>query len=407
MNHTAPKALWSRGMAATLTAQFVSALADNALLFCTLALLKSKLYPSWTQPILQEFFVGAYIILAPFAGPFADSWSKGRVMLAANALKLAGALGILVGVNPFVAYGLVGVGAAVYSPAKYGILSELTCADNLVKANGLMESSTIAAILIGAIAGGALADWNVTGALAAVAGCYALAAFANLFIPRLPPAHPTSASPRAMFKDFRRVTAELSALTEARFSLIGTSLFWGAGSTMRFLLLAWVPIALGIANYRTPAYLNAVVAVGVVVGAGLAAKFVTLANVNRALWGGVLLGIAVCAISVTTSLPVACAVLLVVGAGGGFFVVPLNALLQEKGAESVGAGHAVAVQNLAENTAMLVMIGIYIALEKAGAPVTAVAAGFGGLFTLAIGGLFAYRRSSTFSRRVLTRFSKT
>jgi MFS transporter, LPLT family, lysophospholipid transporter len=392
MNHTTSKALWSRGMAATLAAQFVSALADNALLFCTLAVLKSKLYPSWTQPILQEFFVGAYIILAPFAGPFADSWSKGRVMLVANTLKLAGSLGILAGVNPFLAYGLVGVGAAVYSPAKYGILSELTSADNLVKANGLMESSTIAAILIGAIAGGALADWNVAGALAAVAGCYGLAALANLFIPRLPPAHVTSASPLVMLKDFGRVTRELIASSEARFSLIGTSLFWGAGSTMRFLLIAWVPVALGIANYRTPAYLNAVVAVGVVVGAGLAAKFVTLENVGRALLGGILLGLAVCAISVTTSLKVACAVLLVVGAGGGFFVVPLNALLQEKGAESVGAGHAVAVQNLAENTAMLVMIGVYIALEKAGTPVTAVAAGFGGVFTLAIAALFVYRQ---------------
>jgi MFS transporter, LPLT family, lysophospholipid transporter len=375
-----------------LIAQFITALADNALLFCTLAVLQAKLYPAWTQPILQEFFVGAYILLAPFAGPFADSWPKGRVMLVANALKLVGSLGVLVGVNPFVAYGIVGVGAAVYSPAKYGILSELTSADNLVKANGLMESSTIAAILIGAIAGGALADWNVTGALAAVAGCYALAAVANLFIPRLPPAHVTSASPLEMLKDFRRATGELIAAAEARFSLVGTSLFWGAGSTLRFLLLAWVPVALGIANYRTPAYLNAVVAVGVVVGAGLAAKFVTLKSVNRALVGGILLGIAVCAISVTTSLKVACGVLLVVGAGGGFFVVPLNALLQEKGAESVGAGHAVAIQNLAENTAMLVMIGVYIALEKAGTPVTAVAAGFGGLFTLAIAALYAYRR---------------
>jgi LPLT family lysophospholipid transporter-like MFS transporter len=383
--------LWSRGMAATLAAQFVSALADNALLFCALALLKSRLYPAWTQPILQEFFVGAYILLAPFAGPFADSRPKGRIMLAANGLKLVGSLGILSGVNPFLAYGLVGVGATLYSPAKYGILSELTSAENLVKANGLMESSTIAAILIGAIAGGALADWNVHGALAAVAGCYALAAVANLFIPRLPPVHPTSLAPLAMLVDFKRMTRELFSQREARFSLIGTSLFWGAGSTMRFLLIAWVPVALGIANYRTPAYLNAVVAVGVVVGAGLAARFVTLANVNRALLGGVALGIAVCTISVTTSLSVACAVLLVVGAGGGFFVVPLNALLQEKGASSVGAGHAVAVQNLAENTAMLALIGLYIALEKAGTPVTAVAAGFGGLFTLAIAGLWVYR----------------
>jgi MFS transporter, LPLT family, lysophospholipid transporter len=392
--HAASRTLWSRGMTATLIAQFVSALADNALLFCTLALLKSKLYPEWTQPLLQEFFVGAYIILAPFAGPFADSFPKGRVMLVANSLKLVGALGICLGLDPFVAYGLVGVGAAIYSPAKYGILSELTATEHLVKANSLMESSTIAAILIGAIAGGALADWNVRGALATVAACYALAAAANLFIPRLPPAHALEAlSPGAMLKDFGRVVRQLLAVTEARFSIVGTSLFWGAGSTLRFLLIAWVPVALGVTNNRMPAYLNAVVAIGIVVGAGLAAKCVTLEKVNRALAGGILLALAVCAISVTTNLRVACAVLLLVGSGGGFFVVPLNALLQEKGQETVGAGHAVAVQNLAENTSMLVMIGLYIGLEKAGAPVGRVAFGFGAAFLLAIAALWWYRSS--------------
>jgi LPLT family lysophospholipid transporter-like MFS transporter len=379
-------------MAATLAAQFVSALADNALLFCTLALLKSDLYPVWTQPVLQEFFVAAYIVLAPFAGPFADSWPKGQVMLAANGLKFAGALGICVGVNPFIAYGFVGVGAAIYSPAKYGILSELTSAEHLVKANSLMEGSTIAAILIGTVAGGALADWNIRGALATVAACYALAAVANLFIPKLRPAHRLAAfSPSAMFKDFGQVVRVLFSVSEARFSILGTSLFWGAGSTLRFLLIAWVPLALGAMDNSTPARLNGVVALGVVVGAALAARFVTLANVNRALGGGIVLGLAVCAISVTTNVWVACAVLLLVGAGGGYFVVPLNALLQEKGQETVGAGHAVAVQNLAENTAMLAMIAMYILLVKGGAPVTAVAAGFGGFFALAVVGLWIHR----------------
>ncbi len=384
--------LWSRGLAATLVAQFLSALADNALLFCTLALLKSQLYPTWTQPVLQEFFVGAYIILAPFAGPLADSWPKGRVMLAANGLKLAGSLGICLGLNPFLAYGFVGVGAAIYSPAKYGILSELTSAEHLVQANGLMEGSTIAAILLGVIAGGALADWNVLGALSIVAACYAAAAGVNLFIPKLPPAHALSGySVGAMLHDFRRVVAVLFSVRDARFSLVGTSLFWGAGSTMRFLLIAWVPLALGIANNRMPAYLNGVVAIGIVAGAGLAAKFVTLANVNRALGGGIVLGLAICAISAIHQFWLACAVLVVVGAGGGFFVVPLNALLQEKGHESVGAGHAVAVQNLAENTAMLVMIGVYILLEKSGAAPSRVALGFGGLLSLTILGLLIHR----------------
>jgi LPLT family lysophospholipid transporter-like MFS transporter len=379
-------------MAAVLGAQFLSAMADNALLFATLALLKAKLYPEWTEPLLQEFFVGAYILLAPFAGPLADSRPKGQIMLISNALKFAGALCICVGVNPFLAYGLVGVGAATYSPAKYGILSELTSADQLVKANGLMESSTIAAILIGAVAGGALADWSVSGALAAVAACYALAIVANLFIPPIAPAHPLPrVSLLAILKDFAQVLRALIGVVDARFSIAGTSLFWGAGSTMRFLLIAWVPIALGITTNRAPAYLNAVVAIGVVVGAGLAAKFVTLDKVNRALSGGIVLGVAVCALALTRTLPIAVAVLLLIGAGGGFFVVPLNALLQEKGHETVGAGHAVAVQNLAENSMMLLMIGIYTALTFAGASVITLTAGFGGFMSLAIGGLWLYR----------------
>lgn len=387
--------LWSRGMVAVLAAQFLSAMGDNALLFCTLALLKSEFYPEWTQPLLQEFFVGAYIVLAPFAGPLADALPKGRVMLLSNGLKLAGALGICVGLNPFLAYGLVGVGAATYSPAKYGILSELTTADKLVKANGLMESSTIAAILIGAIAGGTLADWNVRGALAIVASIYGLAALANLFIPKLEPTHALSSfSFWGTLRDFARVVRQLFSVSEARFSIMGTSLFWGAGSTMRFLLIAWVPVALGITNNRMPAYLNAVVAVGIVLGAGLAAKFISLEKADRALSGGVLLGLAVCLLSTTTNLAAAFVILAVVGAGGGFFVVPLNALLQDKGQQSVGAGHAIAVQNLAENSMMLVMIGLYTAVMRAGASVNVVALSFGAVLSLTIGGLWWYHLRS-------------
>jgi len=402
--HSTAPTLWSRGMIAVLAAQFLSALADNALLFGALALLRSDHYPPWTAPLLQEFFVGAYIILAPFAGPFADSLPKGRVMLIANTLKLAGALGMCLGLNPFLAYGLVGVGAAAYSPAKYGILSELTSADQLVKANGLMESSTIAAILAGAIAGGTLADWNVSGALVVVTACYAGAALANLLIPRLPPAHRLErVSLAAILRDFLSATRTLVRLPDTRFSMIGTSLFWGAGSTMRFLLVAWVPVALGITSNRMPAYLNAAVAVGIVAGAALAAKFVTLEKAQRALPAGVLIGAAVCAMSFTSSVPAAFALMAVVGACGGFFVVPLNALLQERGHESVGAGHAIAVQNLAENTVMLVLLGLYTLVDRAGAPVGATAAAFGAALSLAIGILWIQWRNRPSLQQVAPR----
>jgi LPLT family lysophospholipid transporter-like MFS transporter len=386
-------ALWTRGMIAVLIAQFLSAMADNALLFGALALLKSQHYPNWAAPLLQEFFVAAFILLAPFAGPFADSVPKGRVMLISNGLKLAGVLGMWAGLNPFLAYGLVGVGAAAYSPAKYGILSELTSAEQLVKANSLIESSTIAAILVGAIAGGVLADWNVYGTLAAVTVTYAVAALANLLIPRLPPAHSLGAySLPSLLRDFGHSMRALLRNPEASFSMTGTSLFWGAGATLRFLLVAWVPVALGITTNSMPAYLNAMVAVGIVVGAGLAGKFVTLDKPERALAGGILVGVSVCVLAPTTSVPVAFVVMAFLGASGGFFVVPLNALLQEQGHKTVGAGHAVAVQNLAENSAMLLMIGFYSLAIRAGAPVTGIAVGFGAALALAIGILWMRRR---------------
>jgi MFS transporter, LPLT family, lysophospholipid transporter len=384
--------VWSRGMLAVLGAQFLSALADNALLFGALALLKAERYPEWTAPLLQEFFVGAYIILAPFAGPFADAWPKGRVMLLSNGLKLLGAIGILSGINPFIAYGLVGVGAAAYSPAKYGILSELTVPTLLVRANGLMESSTIAAILVGAILGGTLADWSIPGALSVVAGCYAAAALVNLLIPRLPPAHRLErVSLGVILADFGHAVRALIRIPDVRFSIGGTSLFWGAGSTMRFLLIAWVPVALGITNNRMPAYLNAMVAVGIVAGAGLAAKYATLDKVNRAMPAGILIGAAVCVLAQTTNIPLAFVVLSLVGAFGGFFVVPLNALLQVRGHDTVGAGHAIAVQNLAENLMMLLMIGGYTLAVRAGWHVSVIALGFGGFLATAIALLWAYR----------------
>lgn len=386
--------LWTRGMMAVLASQFLSALADNALLFVALALLKINHYADWTQPVLQEFFVAAYIVLAPFAGPLADCLPKGRAMLIANGLKFVGALGICVGLNPFLAYGFVGIGAAAYSPAKYGILSELTTTAQLVKANSLIESSTIAAILAGAIAGGTLADWNVQGALWIVAACYALAAATNLLVPKLAPVHPLGRlSIGEVLRDFVRACRALMAVRDARFSITGTCLFWGIGSTMRFLLIAWVPVALGILNNRTPAYLNAMTAVGIVVGAALAGKFVSVSSAHRALPSGVLIGVAVCVMSIVHSLPVAFVVLTVIGAAGGFFVVPLNALLQERGQHTVGTGHAIAIQNLGENATMLVMIGFYALLVRASVSIDLIALVFGIAFSLAIAGLWVYRRS--------------
>ncbi|EOF5962050.1 lysophospholipid transporter LplT [Salmonella enterica] len=385
--------IWSKGMLSVIVAQFLSAFGDNALLFATLALLKAQFYPDWSQPVLQMVFVGAYILFAPFVGQIADSFAKGRVMIVANGLKLAGAAGICLGVNPFVGYTLVGIGAAAYSPAKYGILGELTTGDKLVKANGLMEASTIAAILLGSVAGGVLADWHVIAALVACALAYAGAVAANLFIPKLVAARPgQSWRLSAMTRSFFSACVVLWRNGETRFSLVGTGLFWGAGVTLRFLLVLWVPVALGITDNATPTYLNAMVAVGIVVGAGAAAKLVTLETVSRCMPAGILIGVVVAIFSLQHALLPAYALLLLIGMLGGFFVVPLNALLQERGKKSVGAGNAIAVQNLGENSAMLLMLGLYSLAVLVGVPAVAIGIGFGVLFALAIAALWIWQR---------------
>ncbi|EIF0324700.1 lysophospholipid transporter LplT [Salmonella enterica] len=385
--------IWSKGMLSVIVAQFLSAFGDNALLFATLALLKAQFYPDWSQPVLQMVFVGAYILFAPFVGQIADSFAKGRVMMVANGLKLAGAAGICLGVNPFVGYTLVGIGAAAYSPAKYGILGELTTGDKLVKANGLMEASTIAAILLGSVAGGVLADWHVIAALVACALAYAGAVAANLFIPKLVAARPgQSWRLSAMTRSFFCACVVLWRNGKTRFSLVGTGLFWGAGVTLRFLLVLWVPVALGITDNATPTYLNAMVAVGIVVGAGAAAKLVTLETVSRCMPAGILIGVVVAIFSLQHALLPAYALLLLIGMLGGFFVVPLNALLQERGKKSVGAGNAIAVQNLGENSAMLLMLGLYSLAVLVGVPAVAIGIGFGVLFALAIAALWIWQR---------------
>jgi LPLT family lysophospholipid transporter-like MFS transporter len=373
-------------MIAVLIAQFVSALADNALLFAAIALLKSLDAPSWQIPMLQEFFVLAFILLAPFVGPFADGFPKGRVMLIANMLKLLGAGAMLAGLNPLLAYGLVGIGAAAYSPAKYGILSELVSAEKLVKANSLIEGSTIVAILLGAVLGGKLADLSTSAALTAVCGCYFLAAIANTFIPRLGIARPDT---RLRFiklaKEFFIALKILSFNKDARFSLIGSSVFWGTGSTLRLLLVAWVPVALGIPDLSMPANLSGAVAIGIAIGAALAANFVTLKTINRVLPVGILIGVFIMLFAHTTHLYVAITLLVLIGAAGGFYVVPLNALLQERGHESVGAGNAVAVQNFFENFCMMTLVGLYIVMAKNNVHVVTTTLAFGGFILFAIG----------------------
>ncbi|MDP1635505.1 MAG: lysophospholipid transporter LplT, partial [Gallionellaceae bacterium] len=272
--------LLSMGMLSVLVAQFFSALADNAILIAAIAIVKSQGLPNLV-PLLQESFVLPFILLAPFVGQIADGFPKGRVMLAANLLKLAGALAMVFGVNPLTAYAIIGVGAAMYSPAKYGILSQMFGPASLVRANGMMEGSTIVAILLGVVLGGWLADHSLHWAFIGVVSAYSVAAFANLFIPALP-AEKTGESfhPWLLLKKFQTSLTVMIRNPDTRFSLLGTSVFWGSGTTLRLMLFAWVPAALFITDNQTPANLMGAVSIGIVLGAVAAGLWVSLANVN-------------------------------------------------------------------------------------------------------------------------------
>ncbi|WP_392564636.1 lysophospholipid transporter LplT [Orbus wheelerorum] len=385
--------LLSRGMIATMFAQFFSACADNALLFAILALIKTLHYPEWSKPILQMVFVLAFIISAPFVGQIADRFSKGRVMLCSNAIKLFGAFVICIGISPFLGYALVGIGAACYSPAKYGILGELTNGDNLVKANGLIEASTIAAILLGSVAGGYIADLNVFMSILMCILMFTVAMLANLFIPKLAPARTgMSWNILAMVREFIKSAKILLSHQQARITLIGTSLFWGAGITLRFLLIDWVPIALGISDNKTPTILNAVVAIGIVIGAGLAAKFVSMKQSTRCIPAGILMGIAVICFSVQSNMAISYLLLIIIGALGGYFLVPLNALLQNFGKQTIGAGSAIAVQNCGEYSGMMIMLGLYSMSVALGFSTILIGVGFGVLFSLAITSLWLWQK---------------
>lgn len=399
-----PDKLLNRGLSCVALAQFFSALADNALLFAILALAARLNYSDWVDPVFQLLFVGVYVITAPFVGSFADRFDKGKVMLLSNCLKLSGALLVLLGGNPFLGYVIVGLGASLYSPAKYGILSEVAHANNLIKANGIIEASTILAILIGAILGGILADYDITVALGFCAFLYFLASLINLFFPKLAPQLPPySLNPIALTRSFFESFGILLKDFDGKLSLIGTSLFWGAGITLRFLLLAWVPYVLTLTDKTTPSILNAVVAVGIIIGSGLAAKFITLERAKLALLAGILMGVGVIFAmlmpvsppyqlesqiidtsfsAIHKSLAHIHIVLIVIGIFGGFFIVPLNALLQARGKALIGVGKAIAIQNFAENSAMLVMLSIYTLFSRQGLNPIYIGIGFGAIFSL-------------------------
>jgi LPLT family lysophospholipid transporter-like MFS transporter len=367
----------TKGFYVLLAAQFLSALADNALLFAAIALLQEMQSPNWHKPLLLQFFVISYIVLAPFVGSFADALPKGRVMFISNGIKFFGSLAMLFGMPPLYAYGIVGIGAAAYSPAKYGILTELLPPSKLVSANGWMEGSTVIAIILGAIFGGHLASINTQMAIIVITSLYLVAAAFNTFIPKMPIEHEIkNKNPICMMIDFYKSFFTLWRDPQGQVSLAVTTLFWGAGATLRLVVIAWAGIALGF-GLDLATQLTAWVALGIALGSIIAARYISLENSIKVMPAGILMGFVVIIMVFIKEWHLAAALLFGIGVLSGFFVVPLNALLQHRGHLLIGAGHSIAVQNFNENLGILLVSGAYTLMVKANIHINHIVVIFG------------------------------
>lgn len=370
----------NKGFYTIMAAQFFSSLADNALLISAIALLIEMMAPEWMKPMLKLFFTVSYVVLAPFVGAFADALPKGKVMFYTNAIKVLGCAMMFASVHPLLAYAVVGLGAAAYSPAKYGILTELLPPSKLVAANGWIEGTTVGSIILGTVVGGALISPSVstlivglgipgvyspaTGAIVVIGFVYLLAALINLRIPdtgaRYQKQH---TDPILLIREFWHCNMTLWRDKLGQISLAVTTLFWGAGAVLQFIVLEWAKQQLGLPLNRA-AILQGVVALGIAVGAMLAARFITLRSSPRVIPLGIAMGVLVPSMTLVTSLPASYPLLILVGGLAGFFVVPMNALLQHRGHVLMSAGHSIAVQNFNENLNVLTMLGIYALLLK-------------------------------------------
>lgn len=379
--------LFNKGVISVVNAQFFSALADNALFFALLELLDKLGAFKESTYLLQACFLFSYILLAPVVGLLADNQPKSRVLMMGNGIKLIGVALLYFDVSPFVCYAIVGIGAAIYSPAKFGILGELVTTRLLVKVNGLVEGSTILAILLGAYLGGLLAEKNVFLAFVFTAAMYAVAVIFNLFIPKIKATRKDSFAPSHLLKSFWDILKKLAGDKKARFAILGTSLFWGAASTLRLLLNDWVRVVLG-GGTEMVATLSAIVSIGIVFGALIASLFITVKNMKWCLWAGFGMGLITVVFSFQTNLYSVYGFLIMIGALGGIFVIPMNAMLQERGKLFESAGTAVAVQNFSENFIMMLMMVTFGLLTYNEVSVVYLMISFGVIFSIAIIGLF-------------------
>ena len=373
-----------KGFYTIMAAQFFSSLADNALLVAAIELLKTSHAPAWQIPALTPMFALFYVLLAPFVGAFADAVPKGRVMFLSNTIKVAGCLMMLFGGHPLLAYAVVGLGAAAYSPAKYGILTELLPPSQLVKANGWIEGLTIVSIILGILLGGQLVGpklssillaldfpWIDTGvdtppeaAIASMVGVYILAAVFNHFIPRTESAlQPLAGNPRVLVRDFAQCNAKLWSDKLGQISLATTTMFWGVGGNLRIIVFPWAAAALGYTTTQA-SNLAGVVSIGVAVGAVWASMRMRLDKATGVIPLGILMGLLVIGLNAIRDVWVAAPFLMLLGLAGGYLVVPMNALLQHRGHNLMGAGRSIAVQNFNEQACILGLGAFYTGMTR-------------------------------------------
>ena len=313
-------------------------------------------------------------------------------MFVSNAIKFIGSIAMLFGMQPLYAYGIVGIGAAAYSPAKYGILTEYLAPDMLVKANGWMEGSTVLAIILGALLGGKLAGIGVDLAMVVICVLYLAAAGFNIYIPKLPIDHKLpKRTPLFVLHDFWHSFKALWRDKQGQVSLAVTTLFWGAGATLRLVVIAWAAAALNF-SLESSTLLMVVVAVGIALGSVAAARLIKLEHSIKVLPAGILMGLLVMAMVLVYDWHVATALLLLIGALSGFFVVPLNALLQHRGHLLIGAGHSIAVQNFNENLGILLLIGLYTLMVKVEMPINYIVIAFGLFISISMSGIYVFYR---------------
>ncbi|RYE66225.1 MAG: lysophospholipid transporter LplT [Oxalobacteraceae bacterium] len=368
----------NRGFYTIMAAQFFSSLADNALLFVAISLLVAMDAPASLTPLLKLSFVLFYVLLAAFVGAFADALNKGRVMFIANIIKVFGCALMFFTVHPLISYAVVGFGAAVYSPAKYGILTELLPPEKLVPANGWIEGLTVMSIILGTVLGGTLVsprgsgfllsfdllprigiDTPAEAAMAVVVAIYILAAIFNLRIPDTGARYEhQERNPIKLITDFANCSATLWRDKLGQISLAVTTLFWGAGATLQFIVLKWAEASLGLPLDQATNLIG-VVAIGVALGAAMAARMIPLRKSLTVIPMGIIMGLVVTSMVFVKSVTLAYPLLAFIGFLSGFFVVPMNALLQHRGHVLMSAGHSIAVQNFNENLSILTMLAAY------------------------------------------------